>query len=692
MDDKCCHLTNHCGTIRNLNNVFEYLNRSKNLQTMNCKFPYNITHKNAGEYWDNNKTYFIKNYDTIIITDTATYARPFLQNIEEHNLRIIVYITNRFDWGTTDAEYYKLYSKMSNHSRVFFLADNYYDMYYAKLHNINLHLDKTIIRLCPLLSAIETDNVERKMFVYNRGTLITKYMHLLEFDYEIYGQDHKKYKDEREISQYIGYLHLPYQTNIQSLYENLGHSIIYFIPSKSFLMDELIDTDWYYFEEKNRDKEMLKKSIELSEWYSKDNECLFEYFSSWVHLKELVLNYSREKRIKQRKQIREHMERSNKENLALWELVFSQQMKIKEPTIVSMFYDIRKIENNNPLNNRTIDKYLSLAKEFILKLPYPLIIYVNDGVEDEPYIYEFIMKERRENNLSHKTRIIIEPFKNTYFYAHIDKIAELQKKYTIINGDTKHETPHYIVLNNNKFHFLENAIELNPFLSTHFVWLDFGINHVAKNSDRINEWITEIPDKIKQLCINPYIEKREPKEFFQFIYHHTAGGLFSGSCNNMKRYIELFKKKTEEIYSKDWYQIDEAVMTMVQRENPELFDFFYGDYEGIISNYLRPRHSIDLIMTGLRKTYKGGRYDITAQMLDYMFSGQIENVDYFYECIEKSLVCNYYTNERKLKEYIINQINSILSGGNIERIKSIVVANINYYENKELIVVVGAVL
>jgi hypothetical protein len=40
---------------------------------------------------------------------------------------------------------------------------------------------------------------------------------------------------------------------------------------------------------------------------------------------------------------------------------------------------------------------------------------------------------------------------------------------------------------------MENAIKLNPFDSTHFIWMDLGINHVAKNPMSINEWINKIP-------------------------------------------------------------------------------------------------------------------------------------------------------------------------------------------------------
>lgn len=47
-----------------------------------------------------------KEFDTVIITDTAMYARAFLQNMDKHTLNIIIYITNRFDWGLFDTHDY----------------------------------------------------------------------------------------------------------------------------------------------------------------------------------------------------------------------------------------------------------------------------------------------------------------------------------------------------------------------------------------------------------------------------------------------------------------------------------------------------------------------------------------------------------------------------------------------------------
>ena len=279
--------------------------------------------------------------------------------------------------------------------------------------------------------------------------------------------------------------------------------------------------------------------------------------------------------------------------IILYILLFILLMN-SDPTVVTAFYNIRKMENDPEYTlRRNIDEYLDFAK----LIKQPLIIFIDDECDVE-FICDFIKVNR-----SNKTYIYKLSFKGTYFYPYLERITELRESYIIENRNYHHESPYYIILNNNKFDFMEKAIELNIFNSSHFVWIDFGINHVAQNCEEFDNWVYKIPDKIKQMCLNPYLEGdgTSDKQFFKFIYHHTSGGLFSGNIENMKKYIDFFKKKVDVIYNDDWYQIDEAIMTMVQRENLDLFDLYYGDYQGIISNYLRPIHNIDLIERGLEK-------------------------------------------------------------------------------------------
>jgi len=325
------------------------------------------------------------------------------------------------------------------------------------------------------------------------------------------------------------------------------------------------------------------------------------------------------------------------------------------PTIVTMLYDIRSMENNQIERNRKLDSYIDFSKQFLLKQPFPIIFFIDENEET----YNAIYNSRKELNLLDKTYIYKCDFKTTYFYKDYDKLKELQSQFHILNGELEHETPLYVILNNNKFDCIDKTIELNPFNSSHLIWMDFGINHVAENTECIHNWINKVPDKIKQMCINPFVEKLEFKEYFRYIYHNMAGGLFSGSVENMKRYSKLFKNKTDEIYNDNWYQIDEAIMTMVHRENPDLFDLFYGDYEGIVTNFNSPFRNIELILKGCQKCIDHNEfkqaYDILVYCLPYFLNNTDTGLVFYF--IELNLRTNYKNKNNLLLEEIIHLIN-----------------------------------
>ena len=131
-------------------------------------------------------------------------------------------------------------------------------------------------------------------------------------------------------------------------------------------------------------------------------------------------------------------------------------------TIVTMMYDIRKMENCTNDRNRKLEGYIDYAKQFILRLPYPLVIFISP---DDDFTRNAILKTRIEHDLLEKTFIYELDFKDTYFYKDLARLEELQKTFTIYNGDIKHETPLYVILNNNKFLMHSNALVNFLFLS-----------------------------------------------------------------------------------------------------------------------------------------------------------------------------------------------------------------------------------
>lgn len=327
---KALHLTNHVGTKGHIENVFKYLNLEDCL--ISEKFIRDLLYISkieADQIWEYYKK-CLKELDIkyLIFTDTSMMARPFLQNIDDHDYNIIIYITNRFDWGIfngKDCEYIELYSKLSNNQRVVFCADNDYDQYYAKIHNINFLYEKRIC-LTPKLCDTIILPISNKYFITDRGTQLKNYTEELDklgIDYDIFSSKGVKYRDCLHLCEYRSTIHFPYQVNIQSLWENLGYYIIYFIPSKRFLMELLRTQDWYYWEEKNR-PEHLEKSVELSEWYKDENACLFEYFDSWHDLKFKTRNFTQEYAEHKKKIIHEIITLRNKESLFKWNTILSE--------------------------------------------------------------------------------------------------------------------------------------------------------------------------------------------------------------------------------------------------------------------------------------------------------------------------------------------------------------------------------
>ena len=707
---KILHISNHVGTIANANSVVQHLEKHYpdvriELNHLKWPFSYYITEQQADEIFAHFRNH-ITQFNVLLFTDTPMCARPFLQNIDNHNCYVIQYVVNRIDWGlwsSPDDIYLDMFKNLSQqHPRVRFISDNRYDQFYAEQTTSIKFIFKDCVRLCPVLAEqVILPSKSQKLFIQNRGNHIGNYQHILDnlnIEYDVFGEGFAPYKDKEQICEYLGILHLPYQVNIQSLWENLGYYIVYFIPSAKFLKELITMCNWYYWEEKTRDPTLLQKSIELSEWYSPDLSQCFEYFDSWD---ELAVKYEVFKKnnviqtlqmlpawyLERRVAINKTAHKNVSDNIRKWHLLLNNVVN-QQPLIVTMFYNVRKKDNDISDFHRKQEKFYELAANFILKVKAPLFICMDEDDED---LYTFVMEQRYKNGLAEITYCYRENFEKSYFYKYVPRIRELQGQYTIYNGNPRHETPLYITLNNNKFYYMERAIEINPTNANKFMWLDMGINHVAKEPFLLEEWLSSIPvDKIKQMCINPYLERDEPRDLFHNIFHHTAGGLFAGGVEPMRRYIELYKAKVEQIYNmENWYQIDEAIMTMIQRENRDLFEFYYGDYEGIIANFnSRPRYSIDLILKGASKclTFNNTSecFKIMKYLEPYFMEELNQKCEMFYKFIIFNIICNYYQNGGKLLESVIELINKHIESGD-NMMKNVISSNMNnlgFYSNR----------
>ena len=290
-------------------------------------------------------------------------------------------------------------------------------------------------------------------------------------------------------------------------------------------------------------------------------------------------------------------------------------------TITTCLYDIRKKENSTCQNVTGLDDYLKLSQH-MLSLRLPLVIYTDDD-----FIMDHVYKTRAEYGLLEKTLIVRLPFEQTFFYKDLDILKQRMQEYTIGNWNKDKDTPLYTLLNNNKFDFLQRTIDANPFGTEFFLWMDMGIQHCTKAtkkqwldvSETWPEFISQDKEHIHQLRIHTVLKAPEMswKDYFRMIYHHVAGGLFGGYKDRVLEYINLFKSQWHKIiYEEEWWQLDEAVMTIITETYPEKFRFFYGDYDGLIANFIKSKKSFHLIFQTAERYVNAKKYDMAWQVLE----------------------------------------------------------------------------
>jgi len=262
-------------------------------------------------------------------------------------------------------------------------------------------------------------------------------------------------------------------------------------------------------------------------------------------------------------------------------------------TLVTSFYDVRAKEGGVVGDTKTIDTYLELGRSTLLRLDLPLVFFT-----DNMRVYQEVVQQRTALKLMSKTLVVWLPFEETFFYRDKEILQERIQSFPIHNRNADKDTALYVIVNNNKFDYLDRAIAMNPFGTSYFLWMDYGIQHCASTPPEVwnalpaswgallhssgNEVVHQM--KVHQVQKDP----QQPwRDFFQTTYHHIAGGCFGGHSTALQRYSCLFKEKLRQILEEGWYQLDEAIMTMISEEHRSLFRFWYGDYDGIVTNFIR---------------------------------------------------------------------------------------------------------
>lgn len=242
---------------------------------------------------------------------------------------------------------------------------------------------------------------------------------------------------------------------------------------------------------------------------------------------------------------------------------------ISKNTIVSSF-----LTNVNSIY--TIDKYLKDGI-LLLQAKIPKIIFIDENIYDELKIYE-----NEYTNL-------IPIHKNDWYF---NDFKEFLVNFELNTNNQRKDTLEYMFTMCNKTEWVKKAIELNPFNTNSFIWIDFGIRYIFKNNS--DEFFIQ---KIENLSNQEYEKIRIGSiwdlnnsykcDIYKEIAWYFAGGVFGGNKDFLNKFAEKTKNKCIQVMIHQKTIMWEVnIWYLVYLENPTLFNCYNCDHnERLIINY-----------------------------------------------------------------------------------------------------------
>ncbi len=241
-------------------------------------------------------------------------------------------------------------------------------------------------------------------------------------------------------------------------------------------------------------------------------------------------------------------------------------------TIVTAYFRINKNKYNTD--------YIDWMSNFLLFLDKNLIVFT--GIDT----YE-IIKKFRENYKS-KTFIIVMSFEDFYNYKYLDYFNKDCQRDHMNMRYKDLRNPYLYMIWNEKLKFVERAMNLNPFKTTHFAWCDIGyvrnkiyIDKYLKNGFPNVSKLTE--DKVYMLNIDYQFTNEDFKDpydqKFRYIDNKIGGGFIIGNEKNLRKMIDEFYNTILIDYMKNDYFIgeDQTLYTSLYLKNPSLIKLIRGD-------------------------------------------------------------------------------------------------------------------
>ena len=258
-------------------------------------------------------------------------------------------------------------------------------------------------------------------------------------------------------------------------------------------------------------------------------------------------------------------------------------------TIVTGIWNIKRDELSEGWS-RTYQHYLNNLEK-LMKVSDNMIIYI----EEE---YKSFVEERRTSD---NTFIIIRELdwfkENEHIFNKIQKIRTSPDWYNQtgwLTDSTQAKLEMYNPIVMSKMFLLNDAAIMDPFNSTHLVWIDGALTNTVHEGyfwhDKVIPKLEKYFNKFSFVCF-PYDSKVEIHGFkYQEICEYSEtevnrvarGGIFGGPKDSISKLNGIYYNLLNETLNRDLMGTEESLFTIMTYKYPELIQFYEIEMDGLL--------------------------------------------------------------------------------------------------------------
>lgn len=327
-------------------------------------------------------------------------------------------------------------------------------------------------------------------------------------------------------------------------------------------------------------------------------------------------------------------------------------------TIVTGIWNIKR-DTLSEGWSRTFEHYLNHLKK-LMKSPNNMIIFIEEEYQS------FVWENRSPDN----TLVVVREldwFKNNKsIYDNIQKIRNSEKWYSQsgwLPDSTQAKLEMYNPIVMSKMFLLNDAVIMDPFNSTHLVWVDGALTNTVHEgyfwSDNIIDKIDKYFNKFSFVCF-PYDGKVEIHGFEYGpmckyangdVDKVARGGIFGGPKHLIPKINEIYYNLLSTTLNEGYMGTEESLFTILLYKYPEFFQYFEIEYNGLLGLFFENLKTDNLIpkveSSGKVKINEHDINNVALYVLTYNSPSQFEKLCTSFELYDNNFL-------EKPKKYLLN--------------------------------------